>query len=156
MVILKVLPLHLYVMLYQFRSVLFLARPLIPPWASGPALVVIGVMMAKGIKDINWEYLGDAVPSFLTIAIMPLTYNIAYGTIAGIGSYIVINTFVWLIEKVSFGRISLEKSKKDPWGNFSFGPGGEGLVPPWFVPVVYKIRGIKRTEKIKESLEERI
>ncbi|RIB27545.1 permease family-domain-containing protein [Gigaspora rosea] len=125
----------------------------IPPWASGPALVVIGAMMAKGIKEINWEYIGDAVPSFLTIAIMPLTYNVAYGLIAGIGSYIVINTFVWLIEKLSFGRISLDKSKKDPWGNFSFGPGGEGLAPPWFVPVVYKIRGIERTEKIKESIE---
>ncbi|KAF0468855.1 purine transporter [Gigaspora margarita] len=125
----------------------------IPPWASGPALVVIGAMMAKGIKDINWEYIGDAVPSFLTIAIMPLTYNVAYGLIAGIGSYIIINTFVWLIEKVSFGRISLDKSKKDPWGNFSFGPGGEGLAPPWFVPVVYKIRGIKRTEEIKGSIE---
>ncbi|CAG8620614.1 11078_t:CDS:2, partial [Dentiscutata heterogama] len=125
----------------------------IPPWASGPALVVIGSMMAKGIKDINWEYIGDAVPSFLTIAIMPLTYNVAYGLLAGIFSYIIINTFVWFIEKASFGRVSHDKSKKESWGDFRFGPGGEGLLPPWFVPVVYKIRGIKRTEKVKESIE---
>ncbi|CAG8690685.1 29650_t:CDS:2, partial [Racocetra persica] len=125
----------------------------IPPWASGPALVIIGSMMAKGIKDINWKYIGDSVPSFLTIVIMPLTYNVAYGLIAGIVSYMVINTLAWLIEKISFGRITHDKSNKEPWGDFMIGPGGEGLLPSWIVPVVYKIRGVERTMEIKESVE---
>ncbi|CAG8848840.1 26870_t:CDS:2, partial [Gigaspora margarita] len=107
----------------------------IPPWASGPVLIVIGSMMAKSIKDINWKYIGDAVPSFLTLIIMPLTYNVAYGLIAGIVSYMVINTTAWLIETVSFGRITYDKSDKEPLGNFKVGSGGEGLLPIWLVPV---------------------
>ncbi|KAF0513924.1 purine transporter [Gigaspora margarita] len=113
----------------------------IPPWASGPVLIVIGSMMAKSIKDINWKYIGDAVPSFLTLIIMPLTYNVAYGLIAGIVSYMIINTTAWLIETVSFGRITYDKSDKEPLGNFKVGSGGEGLLPIWLVPVVYRIRG---------------
>ncbi|KAF0513925.1 purine transporter [Gigaspora margarita] len=125
----------------------------IPPWASGPALIVIGSMMAKSIKDINWKYLGDAVPSFLTLIIMPLTYNVAYGLIAGIVSYMVINTTAWLIETVSFGHITYDKSDKEPLGNFKVGSGGEGLLPIWLVPVVYRIRGRKSTAEIKNPIE---
>ncbi|CAG8639574.1 16340_t:CDS:2 [Dentiscutata erythropus] len=54
----------------------------LPPWATGPALVVVGSIMVRNIKNINWDYVGDAMLSFLTIAIMPLTFNIAYGLIA--------------------------------------------------------------------------
>ncbi|CAG8788607.1 7781_t:CDS:2, partial [Gigaspora rosea] len=124
-----------------------------PPWATGPALVVVGAIMAKSIKDINWKYIGDAVPSFLTIAIMPLTYSIAYGLIAGIVSYLIINTAVWLIEKASCGRISHDKSDKEPWGDFTIGPGGEGFFPQWLVKVVYKVRGIERTPEMSDNID---
>ncbi|CAG8462305.1 7611_t:CDS:2 [Acaulospora morrowiae] len=123
----------------------------IPPWATGPALVIIGSMMAKSIKDVNWEYIGDSIPSFLTIAIMPLTYSIAYGLIAGISSYIIINTFAWLLEKVSGGYIKHDRSFKEPWGEFMVGPGGEGMLPPWLVGVTYKIRGIERKTEVHEN-----
>ncbi|CAB5375962.1 unnamed protein product [Rhizophagus irregularis] len=81
----------------------------IPPWATGPALIVIGSMMARSIKNINWDYIGDSVPAFLTIALMPLTYSIAYGLIAGIGSYIIINTTVTLIDKLTKGYIKASR-----------------------------------------------
>lgn len=81
----------------------------IPPWATGPALIVIGSMMARSIKNINWDYIGDSVPAFLTIALMPLTYSIAYGLIAGIGSYIIINTTVTLINKLTKGYIKASR-----------------------------------------------
>jgi AGZA family xanthine/uracil permease-like MFS transporter len=77
----------------------------IPPWATGPALIIIGSIMTRSIKNINWDYLGDSIPAFLTIALMPLTYSIAYGLIAGIGSYIIINTMVTLINKLTKGYI---------------------------------------------------
>ncbi|CAG8616688.1 5922_t:CDS:2 [Cetraspora pellucida] len=125
----------------------------IPPWASGPALVVIGSMMATSIKDVNWKYIGDAIPSFLTIVIMPLTYNVAYGLIAGIVSYMIINTIAWLIEKISFGHMTHDKSDKEPWGDFMIGSGGEGLFPIWIVSIIYKIRGLEKTTEIKESIE---
>src|SRR5206468_555340 len=62
--------------------------------------------------------LGDSIPAFLTIALMPLTYNIAYGLIAGIGSYIIINTTVTLINKLTKGNIKPSKrSFKSDWPN---------------------------------------
>merc|ERR1712228_115985 len=60
----------------------------VPPWASGPALIIVGAMMMKGIKDIDWADYNAAISAFLTIAVMPLTYSIAYGLIAGIGSWV--------------------------------------------------------------------
>jgi len=47
-------------------------------------------MMMRGLVDIDWEDYGSAIPAFLTIILMPLTYSIAYGMIAGIGSWIII------------------------------------------------------------------
>jgi AGZA family xanthine/uracil permease-like MFS transporter len=53
----------------------------IPPWATGCTLVLVGAMMTRAAVDINWRYIGDSVPAFLTLAIMPFTYSIAYGLI---------------------------------------------------------------------------
>ncbi len=54
----------------------------IPPWATGCTMILIGAMMARAAVDINWRYVGDSVPAFLTLAVMPFTYSIAYGLIA--------------------------------------------------------------------------
>lgn len=84
--------------------------------------------MAKAAAEINWRYYGDAIPAFLTIAVMPFTYSIAYGLIAGIMSYITLNMIVWIVEKVSGGRIKPHnKHEKDPW-TYKL-PGG--VLPPW-------------------------
>ena len=100
----------------------------IPPWATGCTLVIVGTLMCKAATDINWRYLGDAIPAFLTIAIMPFTYSIAYGLIAGILSYITLNVGVWLIEMATFGRIvPPNKDEKEPW-TWKI-PGG--VFPPW-------------------------
>ncbi|KAL2449903.1 Efflux pump notK' [Exophiala dermatitidis] len=102
----------------------------IPPYATGCVLIIVGSLMAKSAADINWRYIGDAVPAFLTIAIMPFTYSIAYGLIAGIISYIILNTVVWLIEIATGGRIRpADKKYKDPWTWKIEG----GILPPWLV-----------------------
>ena len=104
----------------------------IPPWATGCTLILIGVMMAKAAKDINWNYFGDAIPAFITIALMPFTYSIAYGLIAGILTYIVINTTVFIIRKASGGRIvPPEYEDSEPWSWRI--PGG--FLPPWITRV---------------------
>lgn len=69
----------------------------IPHWATGCVLILVGSIMTSAVTDINWRYMGDAVPAFLTLAIMPFTYSIANGLIAGICSYALLNTVVWLI-----------------------------------------------------------
>jgi AGZA family xanthine/uracil permease-like MFS transporter len=68
----------------------------IPPWATGGALVVVGSLMIRksvlvshcatrplllncsyfySVREINWDYIGDAVPAFLTIIIIPLSFK---------------------------------------------------------------------------------
>jgi len=49
----------------------------IPPWATGGALVIVGALMIRNVREINWDYIGDAIPSFLTIIIIPLTFKYA-------------------------------------------------------------------------------
>ncbi|KZZ90010.1 Xanthine/uracil/vitamin C permease [Ascosphaera apis ARSEF 7405] len=100
----------------------------IPPWATGSTLVIVGSMMTKVAADINWNYVGDAVPAFITLAVMPFTYSIAYGLIAGLLSYICINMLVWFIEVGSFGKlVPYNKHEKDPW-TYKI-PGG--IIPQW-------------------------
>lgn len=100
----------------------------IPPWATGSVLVLVGSMMMRAVNEINWGYMGDAIPAFLTIAVMPFTYSIADGLIAGICSYILINGLVYLIAKASFGRVvPYNHNEKDPWTWRV--PGG--LLPGW-------------------------
>ncbi|QSZ30139.1 hypothetical protein DSL72_004659 [Monilinia vaccinii-corymbosi] len=102
----------------------------IPPWATGSTLIIVGAMMCKAAKDINWKYWGDALPAFITLAVMPFTYSIAYGLIAGIISYIIINTTTWALEKISGGRIvPFDKEFKEPWTYKIKG----GIVPAWVV-----------------------
>ncbi|KAL6156214.1 hypothetical protein ACJBU6_05345 [Exserohilum turcicum] len=76
----------------------------IPPWATGGALVLIGCMMMRGVGSINWNYSGDAIPAFVTMIFMPFSYSLAYGLIAGILCYVLINTSSWAIGLVSGGR----------------------------------------------------
>lgn len=102
----------------------------IPPYATGCVLILVGSMMASAVVDVNWRYMGDAVPSFLTIALMPFTYSIADGLIGGICTYILLNTVVYLIKVASRGRILPPNyDEKEPW-TWRI-PGG--FFPPWAV-----------------------
>ncbi|CAB4669733.1 MAG: NCS2 family permease [Actinobacteria bacterium] len=62
----------------------------IPYEAATPALVIVGFLMMTQIKSINWDDLGIAIPAFLTIILMPFTYNISVGIGAGFISHVVI------------------------------------------------------------------
>jgi len=87
---------------FFFLSIFF--APLlasVPPWATGPALVIVGALMMSGISNIKWNKHGEAVPAFLTMILMPLTYSVAYGIIAGLFSWIVINVPDELYKRLS-------------------------------------------------------
>lgn len=51
----------------------------IPPYATGPALIVVGSLMMSTAAEIDWGSPMKAIPAFITIALMPLTYSIAVG-----------------------------------------------------------------------------
>ncbi|KAG0048303.1 hypothetical protein BGZ83_006701, partial [Gryganskiella cystojenkinii] len=111
-----------------------------PPWATGPALIVVGSMMVKSVRSINWDYVGDAIPAFLTIAMMPLSYSIAYGLIAGVGSYAAINGSVYILELVSGGRITPDdKDLREPWQNEGFTLAN--VLPAWMQKLICQVRG---------------
>jgi len=70
-----------------FFSPLFLV---IPGAATAPALVMVGLFMMSPIKDIELSEITEALPAFLTIVMMPLTYSISEGISFGILSYIIL------------------------------------------------------------------
>ncbi|KAF9114254.1 hypothetical protein BGX27_011305 [Mortierella sp. AM989] len=114
----------------------------IPPWATGPALVFVGSLMTKSVTDINFNYIGDSIPAFLTLVVMPLSYNVAHGLLAGLLAAVVINGTVYIIEKLSRGRlVPPNKNERDPVMSFRMGPQGEGVLPPWLVRLIRKIKG---------------
>jgi adenine/guanine/hypoxanthine permease len=51
---------------------------------TAPALIIVGVMMARGLGDIAWDEMEVAIPAFVTVVAMPLTYSIATGIALGL------------------------------------------------------------------------
>ncbi|KAG6746116.1 hypothetical protein POTOM_050630 [Populus tomentosa] len=74
----------------------------VPPWAIGPSLVMVGVMMMKVVKDIDWENIKEAVPAFITMLLMPLTYSIANGIVGGIGMYIALSLYDYIVRLMAW------------------------------------------------------
>lgn len=69
-----------------FTASIFLA-PLfgaVPELATAPVLVLVGVMMMPEAAKVDWHNMNDALPAFLTIILMPLTYSITNGMIIGL------------------------------------------------------------------------
>ena len=59
----------------------------IPDFATAPALILVGALMAAGAARIDWDEPRVAIPSFLTIITIPLTYSIATGLSFGMISF---------------------------------------------------------------------
>ncbi|PUZ22244.1 NCS2 family permease [Staphylococcus chromogenes] len=55
----------------------------VTPAVTTPALVVVGVLMASNLASISWKNFEVAVPAFVTIIMMPLSYSIATGIACG-------------------------------------------------------------------------
>lgn len=60
---------------------------IIPSAATAPALIIVGVLMASSITEIDFNDFTEAFPAFLTFIMMPFTYSIANGIAAGIVAY---------------------------------------------------------------------
>lgn len=73
---------------------------LIPSCATAAALLYVGILMMGSVKNIDWDDFKVSVPSFLTLAIMPFTYNISYGIAFGLISYIIISIFCGDLKKI--------------------------------------------------------
>jgi AGZA family xanthine/uracil permease-like MFS transporter len=101
----------------------------IPPWATGCTLVLVGCLMMRQVTSVNWAFLGDALPAFVTIIAMPFTYSVAYGLITGLFTYTVLNGLIYVTKKISGGRI--QPPDADAAEYWTYKPGGG--TPPWFI-----------------------
>lgn len=92
-----------------FSVAIFLA-PLagaIPAPATAPALILVGSMMLSHVSELDWSNSAVAIPAFLTMAAIPLTFSIANGLAFGFVSYALlriargearqVNWFVYLL-----------------------------------------------------------
>ena len=64
---------------------------IVPPAATAPALILVGSLMLATITEIRWTHPLVAVPSFLTLILIPLTYSIANGLGFGIIAWAVLH-----------------------------------------------------------------
>jgi len=79
----------------MFFAALFVAPVVgaIPTFATAPALVLVGALMIGCAARISWDEPSIAIPAFLTIITIPLTYSIATGLSLGIVSFAILGIF---------------------------------------------------------------
>jgi len=71
----------------------------VPTFATSPALILVGYYMAQSAKEVEWDNFTEAFPAFLTMVLIPLTFSISDGLIAGFGAY----GFLKLLDKLLKG-----------------------------------------------------
>ena len=69
---------------------------IVPAIATAPVLVLVGVFMMKPVMRIHWDRFDDAIPAFLSLVLIPLTYSITEGIIWGF--------LTWTVIKLAIGR----------------------------------------------------
>ncbi|MDK0954841.1 NCS2 family permease [Clostridium perfringens] len=72
----------------MFFSPIFVA---VPACATAPALIYVGYLMLTSVLKIDFSDITDAVPAFLIIALMPLTYSIGDGLTIGVLACVILN-----------------------------------------------------------------
>ena len=76
---------------------------LVPGCATAAALAYVGIIMMSGVINIDWKNIEIALPAFLTIMMMVLSYSISYGIAIGILAYILVKVFAGKVKEVKLG-----------------------------------------------------
>ena len=82
----------------MFFSPLFLS---IPSAATAPALIIVGLLMAEQIKNVNFDDFSESIPAFVCMLMMPLTYSISNGILIGMITYVLMNMICGKFKKLS-------------------------------------------------------
>ncbi|QXM05274.1 NCS2 family permease [Crassaminicella indica] len=72
----------------------------VPPQATAAVLILVGMFMMSPILKINFDDFTEAIPAFLTIIMMPLTYSIAEGLVFGVISYVLLKVMAGRTKEV--------------------------------------------------------
>lgn len=79
----------------------------VPAAATAPVLILVGLMMMSSVIKINFNDFSEAIPAFICIILMPLTYSISEGIILGYLSYVVVNLLCGNYKKINVGMYVL-------------------------------------------------
>ena len=82
----------------MFFSPLFLS---IPSAATAPALIIVGLLMAEQIKNVDFDDFSESIPAFVCMLMMPLTYSISNGILIGMITYVLMNMICGKFKKLS-------------------------------------------------------
>jgi AGZA family xanthine/uracil permease-like MFS transporter len=106
-----------------FLPCLFLA-PLagtVPPYATAPVLILVGAAMFRSVSGLSFEKLEEALPPFLIIILIPLTFSITQGILWGFISYVSlyllagrrkeIHPVMYALALISVGLLLLERGR---------------------------------------------
>ncbi len=86
----------------------------IPSAAAASALIYVGALMIKNVVEIDFENIKNAVPSFITIMVMLLSYSITNGIGAGIVTFTIIDFIIYEVNMVRYREgIIKEKPKHE-------------------------------------------
>jgi adenine/guanine/hypoxanthine permease len=106
-----------------FLPCLFLAplAGMVPSYATAPTLVIVGALMFRSVADIDFSRLEDALPAFLAVALVPLTFSITQGLLWGFVSHAALYTAsgrarelspaTWAVSAVSAALLVLEHAR---------------------------------------------
>ncbi len=73
----------------------------IPGYATAPALILVGALMAESIGRVEWSEFSEAIPAFVTLVATPLTFSIATGLSLGLISYTLVKVAAGKFREVS-------------------------------------------------------
>ncbi len=76
---------------------------IVPPFAYGPALVVVGMFMLQSVTKMDFTDYSELLPAFLTIALMIFTFNIGVGITAGFIAWVLLKLFTGRVREVRGG-----------------------------------------------------
>ena len=94
---------------------------MVPAYATAPVLVIVGALMFRSVARIDFSRLEDAVPAFLTIALIPLTFSITQGILWGFVSHTAlyalcgrrreVSAATWLTSALCAGLLILDHAR---------------------------------------------
>jgi AGZA family xanthine/uracil permease-like MFS transporter len=92
---------------------------MVPAYATAPVLILVGALMFKTVAKIQLTKLEDAIPAFLTVVLIPLTFSITQGILVGFISHVLlyvaagrrreISVALYAIAAVSVGLMLMEQ-----------------------------------------------
>ena len=94
---------------------------MVPAYATAPVLIIVGALMFRSVSRIDFSRIEDAVPAFLTIALIPLTFSITQGILWGFVSHAAlyalcgrrreVSAGTWLTAALSAGLLILDHAR---------------------------------------------